>query len=94
MFLLYDILQLRRSSLGNSILVKRRDWKSAERDIHSLTVVQLQEAAKSIAEEWPVDNPAIQRLQRSLLTIGMQVPESFAQAPKCHLRVPSSPKVP
>ena len=79
MFLLYDILQLRRSSLGNSILVKRRDWKSAERDIRSLTVVQLQEAAKSIAEGRPVDNPAIQRLQRSLLTIGMQVPESFAQ---------------
>jgi hypothetical protein len=79
MFLLYDILQLRRSSLGNSILVKRRDWKSAERDIRSLTVDQLQEAAKSIAEGRPIHNPAIQRLQRSLLTIGMQVPESFAQ---------------
>jgi hypothetical protein len=38
MFLLYDILQLRRSPLGNSIFVKRRDWKSAERDIRSLTV--------------------------------------------------------
>ena len=79
MFLLYDILQLRRSSFGNSILVKQCDWKSAEWDIRALTIDQLQEAAKSIAEGRPVDNPAIQRLQRSLLTIGMQVPESFAQ---------------
>ena len=36
MYLVYDVLQLRRSSLDNSLLVKRRDWESAERDIASL----------------------------------------------------------
>ena len=50
MYLIYDVLQLRRSSLGNSLLVKRRDWESAERDIASLTVDQLQEAAKAVSE--------------------------------------------
>jgi Helitron helicase-like domain at N-terminus/PIF1-like helicase len=79
MYLLYDVLQLRRSSLGNSLLVKRRDWESAERDIASLTVDQLQEAAKAISEGRLVENPTILRLQRSILTIGMQVPESYAQ---------------
>ena len=82
MYLVYDDLQLRRSSLGNSLLVKRRDWESAERDIASLTVDQLQEAAKAVSEGRLVENPTIQRLQRSILTIGMQVPESFAQKVK------------
>jgi helitron helicase-like protein/PIF1-like helicase len=82
MYLIYDVLQLRRSSLGNSLLVKRRDWESAERDIASLTVDQLQEAAKAVSEGRLVENPTIQRLQRSILTIGMQVPESFAQKVK------------
>jgi hypothetical protein len=82
MYLVYDVLQLRRSSLGNSLLVKRRDWESAERDIASLTVDQLQEAAKAVSEGRLVENPTIQRLQRSILAIGMQVPESFAQKVK------------
>ena len=79
MYLVYDVLQLRRSSLGNSLLVKRCDWESAEHDIASLTVEQLQEAAKAISEGRLIENPTIQRLQRSILTIGMQVPESYAQ---------------
>ena len=43
---------------------------------------QLQEAAKAVSEGRLVENPTIQRLQRSILTIGMQVPESFAQKVK------------
>ena len=82
MYLVYDVLQLRKSSLGNSLLVKRCDWESAERDIASLTVEQLQEAAKAVSEGRLVVNPTIRRLQRSILTIGMQVPESFAQKVK------------
>ncbi|KAH9203429.1 hypothetical protein DL95DRAFT_321422, partial [Leptodontidium sp. 2 PMI_412] len=79
MYLLYDVLQLRSSSLGNTLLVKRRDWRSAENDIASLTVGQLEDAAKTIADGGIVENPVIQRLQRTILTIGMQVPQSFSQ---------------
>jgi hypothetical protein len=50
MYLVYDVLQLRRSSFDNSLLVKRCDRESAERDIASLTVDQLQEAAKAVSE--------------------------------------------
>ena len=80
MYLVDDVLQLRRSSLDNSLLVKRRDWESAERDIASLDRGPV---AKAVSKGRPPGyNPTIQRLQRSILTIGMQVPESFAQKVK------------
>jgi hypothetical protein len=79
MYLLYDVLQLRSSSLGNALLVKRRDWKSAEVDIAALTLTQLEDAAKTIAGGGHIDDPVIQRLQRNIVTIGIQVPESFSQ---------------
>lgn len=79
MYLLYDVLQLRSSSLGNALLVKRRNWRSAEDDMASLTVDQLENAAKAVADGGVIDDPVIQRLQRNIVTIGMQVPESFSQ---------------
>src|SRR5436190_4886377 len=87
MYLLYDVLQLRSSSLGNTLLVKRQDWKSVKEDIASLTVDQLQTAAKSVAKGQLIDNPIIQRLQRDLTTIGMQVPESFSQKLKMRSKI-------
>src|SRR5581483_7301421 len=45
LYLLYDVIQLRSSSLGNTLLTKRNRWRSAARDIESLTVNQLQDAA-------------------------------------------------
>ena len=79
MYLLYDVLQLRSSSLGNALLVKRRNWRAAEDDIASLTIEQLENAAKAVADGGVIDDPVIQRLQRNIVTIGMQVPESFSQ---------------
>lgn len=55
MFLLYDVLQLRSSSLGNSLLVKRRNWRLAEDDIASLTIGQLEDAAKAVAVGGVID---------------------------------------
>ena len=59
MYLLYDVLQLRSSSLGNTLLVKRQDWKSTKEDIASLTIDQLQAAAKSVSNSQLIDNPII-----------------------------------
>jgi hypothetical protein len=80
MSLLYDVLQLRSSSLGNSLLVKRRNWRLAEDDIASLTIEQLEDAAKVVAAGGVIDDPVIQRLQRNIAAIDMQVPESFSQS--------------
>jgi len=43
------VLQLRKSSLGNSFLIKRQHWRSAARDIASLTKEQLEDAMKEVA---------------------------------------------
>ena len=79
MYLLYDMIQLRQSSLGHALLVKRRNWRSVRDDIASLTVDQLQDAAKAVSNGQPINNPIIRRLQRDLTIIGIQVPESFSQ---------------
>jgi hypothetical protein len=79
MYLLYDVLQLRKSSLGNKVLVKRQNWKTTKDDVASLTVEQLQNAAKAIAHGQPINDPTILKLLRNLTTIGQPVPQSFSQ---------------
>ncbi|KAH7021700.1 hypothetical protein B0J12DRAFT_548646, partial [Macrophomina phaseolina] len=59
--------------------IKRQHWRSAVDDIASLTVDQLQNAAKAVAAGQQIQEPAIRRLLRNIETIGMQVPGSFAQ---------------
>lgn len=79
MYLLYDVIQLRKSSMGNGFLVKRQNWQSTMNDITSLTVNQLQDAAKMLAAGQKIEDPVIRRLLRNIETVGMQVPGSFAQ---------------
>jgi hypothetical protein len=79
MYLLYDRLQLGSSSLGHTLLVKRQNWKSTSDDIAFLTVDQLEDAARAVVQDRIIDSPTIQRLQRNIVTIGTQVPESFSQ---------------
>lgn len=79
MYLLYDVIQLRKSSLRNHFLVKRQIWRSAADDIASLTLGQLQNAAKAAAAGQKLNDPVIRRLQRNIVTIGMRVPGCFAQ---------------
>jgi hypothetical protein len=79
MYLLYDVLQLRKSSLGHKILVKRQNWKTTKDDVASLTVERLQNAAKAIAHGQPINDPTILKLLRNLTTIGTPVPQSFSQ---------------
>ena len=79
MYLLYDVIQLRKSLIGNAFLIKRQNWQSAIDDIASLTVSQLQDAAKAVANGKRIEDPIIRQLLRNIETIGMQVPGSFAQ---------------
>jgi hypothetical protein len=79
MYLLYDVIQLRKSSMGNGFLVKRQNWQSTMNDIVSLTVNQLQDAVKMVVAGQKIEDPIIRRLLRNIETIGMHVPGSFAQ---------------
>ena len=79
MYLLYDVIQLRRSSLANSILIKRQHWRSTTKDISLLTVDQLLNAAKTLAAGGKIEDPRVKRLQKNLISIAKHVPGSFAQ---------------
>ena len=79
MYLLYDVIQLRKSSMGNAFLIQRENWQSAMDDIASLTVTQLQDAAKTVATGQQIEDPIIRRLLRNIETIGMRIPGTFAQ---------------
>lgn len=88
MYLIYDVSQLRCSSLGNTLLIRRQYWRSATDDIKSLTGGQLQNAASKIANDGVIpDDPAIRWLQRNVVTIGMHVPGSFSQKLKLRSRI-------
>jgi len=76
--LLYDVLQRRQAALGNSILVKRKDWEIAQTAISSLTFDRLETAAKSVHESNSHNDPAIRLLERHIQSIASQVPQSFA----------------
>jgi hypothetical protein len=79
MYLMYDVLQLRNSSLGNSLLVKRFEWSSVTRDINSISSAQIQDAVKVLATTKSTNDPLIRRLLKNITSIGIHVPGSFYQ---------------
>jgi hypothetical protein len=56
MYLMYDVIQLRRSSLGYRLPVKRRDWESTMAEVESLTAAQLRDAATHLRSHHPPAN--------------------------------------
>ena len=74
MYLLYEVIQLRKSSLGHTLLTKRQNWWSTKSDIESLTVEQLQDTVQAVANRQMINNLTIKRLLRDLTAIGTPVP--------------------
>ena len=85
---MYDVVQRRQAALGNSIVVKRKDWESAQAAISTLTFDRLAAAAKSVQETNSHDDPIITQLENQIQTIASQVPQSFAlmRAARVHMR--------
>ncbi|CEO59600.1 hypothetical protein PMG11_04272 [Penicillium brasilianum] len=79
MYLLYDVIQLRNSSLGNSLLIKRSQWDSVTRDLNSLNVDRLKKASEELAANQITADPLVRRLLKNITAIGVQVPGSFFQ---------------
>jgi hypothetical protein len=79
MYLVYDVLQLQKASLGNSLLVQRQHWRSAEMILHStLTEDRLHIAMKVIKTGHQVEDPLILRLLHIIETVAVRAPASFA----------------
>ncbi len=87
MYLLYDVIQLQKSSLGHTLLTKCQNWRSTKSDIKSLTIEQLQDAARAVANGQMINNPTIKRLLRDLTAIGTPVPQSFSQKLKLRSQI-------
>jgi hypothetical protein len=79
MYLLYDVLQLRNSCRGNSLLIKRSQWASVTRDLSFLNYDRLKKAAEEIVGHHVPSDPLVRRLLRNITAIGVQVPGSFFQ---------------
>ena len=87
MYLLYNIIQLQKLSLEHTLLTKYQNWRFTKSDIESLTIEQLQDAARAVANEQMINNPTIKRLLRDLTAIGTSVPQSFSQKLKLQSQI-------
>src|SRR5271155_3937059 len=87
MYLLYDVIQRRKSALGNSLLVKRGDYKIVQDIISSLTLQQLIAAAQSLRLTQTASDPAIATLRRTIQIVAARVPNSFAQKQEMRLHI-------
>ena len=87
MYLAYDMLQLRTSSLANRLLIQRQKWKSATDDIANLTEDQLLDALKALEEHRKIEDPLIRRLLHHMESIALCVPGSFAQKLKLRAEI-------
>ena len=87
MYLLYDVIQRRKSALGNSLLVKRGDYQAVLDVISSLTHQQLIEAAQALRLTQRTSDPAIAILRRAIQTVAARVLNSFAQKEDMRLHI-------
>jgi len=72
-------MQRRRSALGNSLLVKRGDYRAVQELMSSLSYERLIAAAQSLRETQTTSDPAITTLRRAIETVASRVPNSFAE---------------
>ena len=87
MYLLYDVIQRRKSALGNSLLVKRGDYQVVQNIISSLTHRQLIVAAQSLRLTQTTSDPAIATLRCAIQTVAARVPNSFAEKQDMRLHI-------
>lgn len=78
MYLMYDVLRLRKSALGYGFLAKRADWDRIQSDLNSLTPDRIQAAIDACRNHQMSDDPAIKSLMYSLRSVGTYEPHSFA----------------
>jgi hypothetical protein len=72
-------LHRRQAALGNSVVVKRRDWETARAAINSLTFDRLAAAAKAVEETNKHSDQTIRLLERQIQSIASRVPQSFGR---------------
>jgi len=87
MYLLYDVIQRRKSALGNSLLVKRSDYQTLQDVIASLSLERLLAAAESLRTTQKTSDPAIAILRQAIQAVAARVPNSFAKKYEMRLHI-------
>ncbi|KAE9362579.1 hypothetical protein N431DRAFT_319705, partial [Stipitochalara longipes BDJ] len=78
-YVLYDMILLRQSSLGNTIQSRNAYWAHGQVDIMSLGSEDLQSAASEMAAGQACTNPVIKRLLVNMRLLSSYNPESFGR---------------
>jgi hypothetical protein len=68
-YLLDDVIQRRKSALGNSLFVKRGEYKEMRQILSSLNFDRLIAAAESLRSTQTTSDPAIVVLWRAVQTV-------------------------
>ena len=84
LYLIYDVLRLRQSSLGYGLLAKRGDWDQIRSDLDELTPERIQNAIHSFSAQHASEDPVIKSLMYLLRSVGAYEPHSFGD--KLHKR--------
>ncbi len=77
MYLLYDLLQLRRALLREALFVKRHVYQSSLKDLKNLTANDLQKISKRIQNHLSIKNLIISRLLKNIIVIKTFVSHSY-----------------
>ena len=78
-FVLYDMILLRQSSLGNNIQSRNDYWARGQVDMLNMTSAELKAAALEMKAGKPCTNPVILRLLGNMRLISSYNPESFGR---------------
>lgn len=79
MFLLYDVINRRQSSLRYLPLTKRKFWGETCAKVNAITLSQLEAAATEIKKTGKCIDPNILIVERQVQIIASKSPHSFAK---------------
>jgi hypothetical protein len=78
-FVLYDMILLRQSSMGNSIQARNDYWMEGQKDILAMSASDLMAAAISMKANIPCTDPVVNCLLQNMRLISSYNPESFGR---------------
>ncbi len=77
MYLLYDLLQIRRASLEQALYVKRQIYQSSLQNLKDISTNDLKEATERVRDHLSLKNSTILRLLKNIIVIEAFVSHSF-----------------
>jgi hypothetical protein len=87
MYLLYDLFQLRRASLRQTLYVQRHVYQSSQQNFADLTTNDLNEAFERVRNHLSLKNSIILRFLKNIIVIETFVSHSFNEKLKMKAQI-------